>query len=202
MVIYGLTMQDKPHLVPKEVAEWLFDRVARYPNIEFKIDMWEPHIQSEAERAEYEHQVRSYVRYCVLDNKNRGVSSVLFPYLSQGWQVRIIGGTDKDGNIIDHRAGLDTLPLRPKLRAEIAGVDDATNLVESDGFIGVPRRGEDMPDSPEFVAFEADGSMTSELSMTGKEFADLLSDPKTKDEASQAIWAKDWATLKRLKEQK
>jgi hypothetical protein len=205
MIIYGLTMQEKPEAVPKEVAEWLRDSIARYPNIDFEIDV---HEISAGGKAEYEAAIQKYVRaYDYAQKGGFGVTTVTFLYAPESWTVRIVGGKDKDGNIISRDANAETHPLGAKLRAEIAGISNGSGLLPalvplSDETVAMPRNGEPILERPEMIPFSSDGRMTSEVSMSGGEFADLLNDPTTKEEAMRAIWAKDWPTIRRLRDQK
>lgn len=199
MIVYGTSLQNKPEEAPQEVAAWLLERVTRYPNIEFKVDCWEPH-HSEAEAMA--EQARLFSRLFACHAPRQGASVVMFPYLRQRWHVKIIGATDRQGNIIDHRAvetGGDLLPLSASLRAEIAGMPgDAQHIGEK--MYGIPRQpGDQVYDLPEqMVPLSPDWRWTSALSLTGEQFNNLLNEPEIKDDVQRALAAKDWGALKRL----
>jgi hypothetical protein len=208
MIIYGTTMQGKYDAVPKEVAEWVQDRNARYPKIDFKIEYEEPRAE---QMAEYGSIAKKYMRYYGFGKGLFGVTDVFFPYLTQYWIIRIIGGVDKDGNIIDRDSpAFDNTalqPLGPGLRAEIAGIASGSGLLDTlvaigESAMGLPRNGEALADPLELVPLTPDFRKTSELTLSGEEFSKLMNDPDTGDEAQRAVWAKDWETLKRLKEKR
>jgi hypothetical protein len=206
MIIYGTTMQGKDDVVSKEVAAWLRDRNARYPKIDFKIDYWE---RPAEQMTEYGKIAKKFVRvYGFGKQPFFGVLEVRFFYLTQFWTVRIIGGVDKDGNIIDKddpdTGTTEVKPLGPTLRAEIAGIANGSEFFHTlvkvgSNALGLPRNGEALADPSEFVPVVADFRKTSALTLSGAEFSKLMNDPDFADEAQRAVWAKDWKTLKRLK---
>ncbi|MFH1559769.1 MAG: hypothetical protein ABIC19_04660 [Patescibacteria group bacterium] len=195
-------MQGKAEEVPKEVATWLLERNSRYPNIDFTVDCWDPH-PSQIE--EFETTARKYSRLYSLNASLHGVLLVIFPYLRQSWNVKIVGGLDDKENIADRAKVENIKPLSVQLRAEIAGLPKLEELEQiSDEMIGLARKKGDEPleKAIEMTPLPSDLRWTSEVSMSGEEFNELLSDPMTKKEAERAIWEKDWETLKRLKEQR
>ena len=199
MIVYGLTMQDRPQEVPKEVGIWLLERNVRYPNVDFTIEYREPY-PSEVE--ELVSMARKYSRIFSYDPPNGGIGMIGFLYLTQRWSVRIIGGLDGEGNIADRSKEGSIRAFSKELRAEIAGLpSDAKRAGE--GVIGIPRQDDDVPlEKPaEMISLPSDLRWTSTVSMSGKELDNLLSNPDTDIEVKRAIWEKDWETLKRLKEQ-
>jgi len=197
---------------PKEVAEWLVERNSRYPKIDFEINCWEPH---PLEKEKLESTARKYSRIYGFNAPLGGVGEVSFPYLSQSWVVRIIGGLDKKGEIADKNDPnyLDNFggPLPVSLRAEIVALLDLSTLEKiEDKAMGVLRKENEpvlnVPD--EMVSLPPDFRMTSELSISGAdfepfvEFAPLLQDedPNVRGEALRLYYKKDWESLRRLKE--
>ncbi len=208
MIIYGLTMQGKPEAVPKEVTTWLLERNSRYPDIDFIIDCWDPH-PSQVE--EFETAARKYSRLYSFNGPLGGVGQILFPYLSQSWSVKIVGGLDKKGEIADKSDPnyLENFggPLPVALRADIVALPDFSTLEKvSDKVMAVPRKeNEPVLNAPEeLVSLPSDFKMTSEFSLSGEEiekfaqYVSLLLEPDIQKEAERAIRAKDWETLKRL----
>jgi len=199
MIVYGLTMQEKPEQVPKEVATWLLERNSRYPNVDFTVECRDPH-PSQVE--EFVSMARKWSRVFSYSPPYYGIGAVSFLYLMQCWNVRIIGGLDEEGNIADRSKVEDIQPFSRELRAEIAGLPPDFERV-GEGMIGIPRQDDDAPlEKPtEMISLPPDLRWTSDVSMSGEEFNKLLNDPQTKTEAERAIWEKDWEALKRLKEQ-
>jgi hypothetical protein len=199
MIVYGLTMQEKPEQVPKEVATWLLERNSRYPNVDFTVECRDPH-PSQVE--EFVSMARKWSRVFSYSPPDYGIGAVSFLYLMQCWNVRIIGGLDEEGNIADRSKVEDIQPFSRELRAEIAGLPPDFERV-GEGMIGIPRQDDDAPlEKPtEMISLPPDLRWTSDVSMSGEEFNKLLNDPQTKTEAERAIWEKDWEALKRLKEQ-
>lgn len=212
MIVYGLTMQGKLEAVPKEVATWLIERNSRYPNIDFIVDCWDPH---PSQKAEFESAALKYSRLYLFNGPLGGVGQVLFPYLSQSWNVKIVGGLDKKGEIAD-KSGHNYLenfgsPLPVALRAEIVAFPDSSMLEKvSDKVMAVPRKENELAlNAPEkLVLLPSDFRWTSEFSLSGEEIekfaqhAGLLLEPDIQKEAERALRAKDWETLKRLQSRK
>jgi hypothetical protein len=213
MIIYGLTMQGKNDLVPKEVAKWLVERNSRYHKIDFEVNCWEPY---PSEKEKLESTARKYSRIYGFNAPLEGVGTVSFLYLSQSWIVKIIGGLDKKGEIADKNDPnyLDNFggPLPVPLRAEIVALPDLSTLKKiEDKTMGILRKKNEpvlnVPD--EMVSLPPDFRMTSELSISGAdfepfvEFAPLLQeeDPDIREEALRLYYKKDWESLRRLKEQ-
>ena len=119
MIVYGLRMQGKPEAVPKEVAVWLLERNSHYPNIDFTVDVWEPH-QSQADEAAA--TARLYSRLYQLKSPLDGVLIVSFLYLKEYWQIKLVGGLDDERNIADRSKAEDIKPLPARIRNEIAGL--------------------------------------------------------------------------------
>ncbi len=212
MIIYGLRMQGKSNLVPKEVAEWLVERNSRYPKIDFEINCLEPH---PSEKEKLESTARKYSKIYGFNAPLRGVGAVSFPYLSQYWVVRVIGGLDKKGEIADKNDPnyLDNFggPLPVSLRAEIVALPDLSTLEKiEDKAMGVLRKENEpvLKEPKEFIPLIPDGRYTSELSISGAdfepfvEFVPLLEseDTNIREEALRLYYKKDWEALKRLKD--
>jgi len=185
MIVYHVTMQGREDAVPKEVAAWLVERNSLYPNIDFSVDCWVPHPAQIEEAAK---AARKYERLYHLKSANDGVLTVSFPFLQEWWQIRIIGGLDKDGNILDRsKAGLTSEAEKLNEKLLVILRKDNNPVLEK---------------PTEMVSIPPDFRWTSEVTMSGEQLNDLLSDPEVKEQASQAIWGKDWRTLKRLKDRK
>lgn len=216
MITYGLRMQERRDEVPKEVATWLIERNLRYPKINFTVDCHEPH-SSQIE--EFVFVARRYSRLYVfwrgfVSTRVSGVNIVVFPYLSEQWTVKIVGGINKKGEIADLTIDESRRSLPPSVRAEIAGLPVVANLPSdmekvSEDCVGVLRKKDDPPlDRPtEMIPLLADGRYTSKLSLSGEEldyltkFAPLIKNPATREEATTLFYKKDWEALKRLAEQ-
>jgi hypothetical protein len=209
MISYGLTMQDKPHEVPEELAKWILERNARYPNVEFKIDCLDrdrSHVDTN------ESTTKELVVFYGISGL--GVTTVTFSYPTQSWSVRTIGGVDSAGNIVSAYADVESVgPLPRDLRAEIAGLPKKTKVVSKrPGSTVVVMDSKENPGTPSetplrMVPLTADVLWTSELSLSGgefeylTEFEPLLYNPATREEAIRLFYKKDWEALRRLKEQ-
>ena len=198
MIVYGLTMQHKPQEVPTEVAAWVTERNSRYPAIDFQIE-WQKAFPEDADL------VRKYSRTFGFQGKD--LMSVNFLYPTEYWCVRIIGGINAEGHMVNPSYRGEIKPLGD-LRNEIAGYVAGTGEKLSEKGVGILRTEKEPYEKPVMVPFPSDYRYTSELSLSGKELQELqeagglLADPKTRDEAVRAIRAKDWQTLKRLKEER
>lgn len=200
MIVYGLSMKGRPEEVPSEIAPWLFERNTRYPAIDFTLECSEAHPEQAEEFAGIARQYSQLFGF----SRFGGVSSVTFPYLNEMWHVRIVGGLDPDKNIVNSSFKGEIMPLGDILRNEIAGYSPDKGAVRlSEEGVGIPRaQNEPVSVKPtSMVPFPSDLRWTSEVSMSGKEFGELLTNPKTQSEAEKAIWAKDWKAMERLKEQ-
>ena len=201
MIVYGLNMQGKKDEVPVEVAQWLLERNPSYLNtIEFQINA-DPVRPEHA--SQYEPIAQKYSRLFSHTAPMGGILAVTFPYRTEIWHVRIVGGTNEDGSLTDRTQSATVLPLSAKQRAEIAGWDQSAVQVDEKN-TGFLRQADDpLKDHPaSMVALPADLRWTSELSLTGQELGDLLTDPTIADQVGRAILSKDWATLRRLTDQK
>ena len=200
MIVYGLTMQAKTEEVPVELAAWLLERNTRYLNtIEFKVDVYEVPV---VDAAQYQPVAEKYSQLFARRNSTSGISDVSFLFKTQTWTVRIIGGSNADGTLAD-RNEQTTLPLSAAQRAEIAGLDTNAEQVNELVFGILRKSAEPLKERPtEMMALPADGRWTSEVSMSGAELKGLMGDPNIRDLAAQAIWQKDWDTIKRLKEER
>jgi hypothetical protein len=199
MITYGISLQDRAHAVPEEVAVWLLERNALYPAIEFKIERFD------SESQEY---ARRYSRIYAV--KPSGIDQVTFPYLAETWVVRIIGASDGNGNIVDLDTWVKGQPrdaLGKELRAEISGVPLAEELEGiGDSAYGLPR-GSDAPveDRPSnLVKVSADIFWKSDFQISGAELADLFQGQSTdrKTEILRALSEKDYDKAKKLLEQR
>lgn len=201
MIVYGLNMQGKKDEVPVEVAKWLLERNPSYLNtIEFQINA-DPVRPEHA--AQYEPIAQKYSRLFSHTAPMGGILSVTFPYRTEIWHVRIVGGTNADGEITDRTQLATVKPLSAKQRAEIAGWNPIAEEMEGKN-TGFLRQADDpLKDHPTaMVALPADLRWTSELWLTGQELSDLLTDPKIGNQVGLAISTKDWATLRRLADEK
>jgi len=216
MITYGLRMQERPDAVPKEVAVWLAERNLRYPKINFTVDCHEPH---SSQKEEFASMARQYSRLYIfwkgfVSTRVSDVNIVVFPYLSEQWTIKIVGGINEKKEIADLTIDEVRRSLPASVRAEIAGLPVVADLPPdmekvNENCVGILRQKEDMPlDKPtEMIPLSADGRYASELSLSGEElnhlteFAPLLENPATREEATNLFYKKDWETLKRLKEQ-
>lgn len=212
MITYGLRMQERADAIPKDVAEWLKERNALYPNINFHVNCWEP---SSSEKTEWEENARKYSRIFVKDGGfGWGISDVFFPYLDQVWAIKIIGLANEKGEILhpENSEYENGVSLPPHLRFEIAGVPPVEMLEKFNHSLGLPRKENEpvLKEPKEFVLFTPDGRWTSELLISGAdfepfvEFAPLLKDedPNIREEALRLYYKKDWKSLRRLKERR
>lgn len=203
-------MQDKPQQVPEEVAVWLLERNARYPMIDFKID-YSDYTNPETETARQ--------KYSRLYNgtptglPGHGVGTVSFLYLKESWFVRIIGGTDAEGNIADMSIPRDSDDVRRSVdglsaeqRAEISDMPSLDSLDHiQERTYGLPRiPGEPVQDRGTLVDLPADMFWKSDFQISGAELADLFHGQPTerKTEIIEALSRKDYETAKRLLEQR
>ena len=144
-----------------------------------------------------------------------GVNVVVFPYLSEQWFVKIVGGINQKGEIADLSVDEVRSPLPAALRAEIAElpvVPELPSEIEkiNENILGIIREKDNLPlERPnEMIPFSPDGKWTSDFSLSGDEIekfaesAKLLLDPAIQKEAESAIRAKDWEKLKQLKAQR
>jgi hypothetical protein len=216
MIIYGISMQGKKEEIPTEVAEWLIRRMEKYPNVDFKIDQDEMIGLDPKQREQMLEQMKKFSRIFHPEHKTsgeKGVLAVVFPYKNEIWRVKITGGLDDNGNIIGRsdpefnekiKRGLPA-----ELRNEIAGLIEEKNvekiqLGEKEGPMAKVRE-EDEPllsEPAEFIPFPSDMRWTSEVSMSGEQFNDLMEDPETKEQTKKALYEKDWDTLRELRNSK
>ncbi len=217
MIVYGLTMQGKAEEIPKEVATWVFERESKYPNIEFVVDCWNPH---SSQIDEFKSMARKYSRFYsfwskFVSTRVSGINVVVFPYLSEQWLVKIVGGINQKGEIADLSADEVRHPLPAALRAEIAElpiVPELPSEIEkiNENVLGLIREKDNLPlERPsKMIPFSPDWRWTSEFSLSGDEIekfaesAKLLLDPAIQKEAECAIRAKDWEKLKQLRAQR
>lgn len=191
-MIFGLTMQEHLPVVPKVVADWLRNGIAKY-GVDFRVDV----------RDTYDHElVRKFDRIFFFSRgREHGVGSVAFLYPEEWWYVKIVGGLDSNGQIVGHvDSVVEALPAT--LRNEISGLseqkpEDLDDIDETS--IGLLRRGPvvSVKDGAHEM-LEPDLRWTSELTLSGDEWHDLLNDPARAREATEAIYAKDWAKLAEL----
>lgn len=206
MIIYGISMQDKPHQVPEEVAVWLLEQNVRYPNIDFKIDY------SEFAGAETEEVRKKYSRTwngAPTGLSGHGVGTVGFLYLRETWFIKIIGGLDAEGNIADMSIARDSddpkrsiAGLSAELRAEISTMPPLEDLEEiSEKLYGLPRKqGESVQERGTLIEVPADMSWKSDFMISGAELADLFhgQPSERKTQIVEALSRKDYETAKRL----
>ncbi len=207
MIIYGLTLQDKPQEVPEEVATWLLEQQARYPLIDFQINY------SNYSDAEIDDGRRKYSRsWNGKPNEGFGPKGISFHFLRESWHINVVGGRDASGDIADLSIPPDSTdprrsvaPLGARLRAEITTMPplDKMEPLGEEGF-GLLRTAPAEERPLTMVSFPPDIFMTSELSMSGAEFADLLHGEPTerKTQIVEAVSAKDWEQARTLLKQR
>ena len=208
MYIFGISMQNREPRVPKEVAEWIKERMEKYPpDVDFELNYAGLEAYTPEQRQQYQELVKKYSRFYKM--RGIGVMAVTFPYLNESWSVKIIMGADKEGQFLDPNDSYwgDKYDVKrtDELRREIAGLpaeDQMESVMESN--MGEKRReGNPALEMPrEYVEFLPEMEKTSEVQMTGEQFAELANDPKTSEEFGRAIMEKDWETLKKLKSRK
>lgn len=129
--------------VPKELFDWVREREQLYPLIRFVIDRLPVATQQDQALAQ------TYRRVFIKSAPDDSVSVVLFPYLEEQWGVRIVGGVNADGQMIDLQEQADIQPLPAALRAQIAGLTDEAQEIDEKR-IGFPRAsGEGVQARPE-----------------------------------------------------
>ncbi|MFH1712432.1 MAG: hypothetical protein ABH846_04325 [Patescibacteria group bacterium] len=206
MVIFGLTMQGQKQEVPKVIADWLFERVKQYPNIDFEINKRENIAVEQGEREAVEQMVRKFSRVYSMFGNTNGILHVIFPYLNENWTIKIIGGLDDEGKMVN-RADPEYVqkvkqPLPAELRNEIAGVQNISELESLPNGTVAQLRAENelVLDKPkEFIPFIPELFYTSEVTMSGAQFKELLSNAEIKDQVISSIKDKDWEALNKLK---
>lgn len=208
MITYGLTMQGKPDKVPAEVAVWLFEHNDRYPNIKFEVGVWE--FQTEEEAKKHAKMRQEYARLWRVRTKVNEPMVVAFPYPGLEWFVRIIGGLDENGNIVDLTKEYVKTGLTPELRRKIAEMPDDVELVSKDddswATVGVQFKNGDTPiEEPiEYIEIDPAQRWTSELTMSAAKIVDLVDGPQTERKRAlvKAISEKDWENARRLLKQR
>jgi hypothetical protein len=204
MIIFGLGMQGKKDAVPKEVFEWLKKQNEKYPNVQFEINLSVP--STEEQQTEFKKMASQYACVFIKDPQYvHGIRDVLFPYISEAWRVTIIGLENEKGEVLnpgseEYEKGR---ALSPELRFEISGMPALESMESySEYVLGFPRKKDEpvLEKSAEMIPLEPDGGRwTSEVSMTGQKFNELLNDKKTGRKTEAAIYNKDWEALKHLK---
>lgn len=200
MITYGLTMQGKKQEVPAELAAWLLERESQYhTTIEFEVGFQKVRPEH---AAKYEPIAEKYFQLFGVRHPMAGILTVSFLYRTEIWFAKIIGGLDEGNNLVDRRFGGTVKPLGMLKREEISGWTPTAEFIEPQGS-GL-RRKTDNPllDQPRIlVSLPGNSHWTSQFSMTGQELDRLLQNPETRTQAGQAIWQKDWETLRRLKKE-
>lgn len=208
MITLGVYLQHTDE-IPKEVAEWLVERNAKYPGVNFIVDR---HEVREVDRPIEERGMRNvreqYAKWfgpfgTFADAEHFSVLTVGFLYGQETWIVRITGVVNEKGEIKNTQTveeGEKTTPLPPKLRNEIAGFDPKANEWLGDSWerlypeggrkaMYAERRSEATPfrERPEaFTKVEWDFRKTG-LTMTGKEFMDAVNDPERREVLERQI---------------
>ena len=216
MIIYGHTMQGKKEEVPDDIAKWLIGRIEKYPNVDFTIDYDEMIGLDPKQREDLLEQMKKFSRIFLPEHKTageKGVQTVVFPYQSEIWRVKITGGLDEHGNIIGRSDPEINEKLKrgltAGLRNKIAGLTEEEHVekIMLDGKEGPPAKVREV-DEPlrnrpnELVPFPSDMRWTSELSMSGEQFNDLMQDPGVRERAKEALYEKDWDALRELRNKK
>lgn len=169
-IIFGTTMQGRESAVPKELYLWLILRNSKYPLINFQIEVFKPINEEE------EISFKRLTKYSIIYNrKPLGVDAVIFPYPNAKWIVRIIGGKDERGDIVE--IGKTKEPLGIVLRREISGVpaEPTSDMEQIDKWVwGVIRKDGGSSDKPEMMPVSPDGEWTSKFSITGQQLKDAV----------------------------
>ncbi len=208
MFIYGLSMQGLEPKIPKEVADWIKERMVKYPlEVDFELNHSSIDTYTPENREQYQNLVRQYERFYNL--RGPGVMAVTFPYLNESWYVKIMVGVDKEGKILDpndpnYMEKYDGKRTN-ELRNEIAGLPSEDKIEKlQEGTVGEKRKeGDAALELPrEYEEFFPDLEKTSEVTMSGEQYAELAKDPVVKKEFNRAISENDWETLRKLKNRK
>jgi hypothetical protein len=216
MIIYGTSMQDRNEEIPKDVAEWLINKIEKYPNVDFMINHDEMIGLDNALRGQLAELMKGFSRIFIPERKTHGkngVRTVVFPYTNEIWRITITGGLDADGNIIGRSDPEISAKIKrnlpPELRNEIAGLDEIHTIdeIQLDGrgalFAKAREEGEPLMNKPEeLIPFPYDIKWTSEVNMTGEQFTNLMQDPETREQTRKAIEEKDWDSLRELRNRK
>lgn len=208
MITLGAWIQHTEE-IPKEVAEWLAERNAKYPGINFIVDRDEVREVDQPREERGMRNVRERYAKCFApfeqsaDAEHFSVLNVGFLYGQETWFIKITSVVNEKGEIKNTQTveeGERVEPFSPQLRNEIAGFDPKANewlgdlqeRLNPEGG-GRPmyaeRRSEAMPfrERPEaFTKVEWDSRHIG-LTMTGKEFKDALNDPKKRAALEQSI---------------
>ena len=128
-------MQNREPKIPKEIAEWIRERMAKYPpDVDFQIDYTTTEQHPLEQREQYQELVKKYSRLYFM--RGTGVMSVNFLYLNESWYVKIMLGVDKDGKILAENDPLYNGKFdhqrTNQLRNEIAGLpaEDKTEKIQ------------------------------------------------------------------------
>jgi hypothetical protein len=208
MYIFGLTMQDREPKIPKEVADWIKERMAKYPpEVDFQVDYSSIENFPPEQREPYEALVKKYSRS--YNMRGNGVMAVTFPYLNESWYVKIMCGADKEGNILNPNDPLWNekydAQRTNELRNEIAGLPSEDRIEKvQEANLGEKRR-EDNPAlnlPKEYEEFKPGMELTSEVAMSGELLSEMVNDPAIQEELNQAFAEKDWNKIRELKNRK
>lgn len=202
MIALGTTLQGKDS-IPEDIASWVEERNAAFPDAKFEIDQ-RPLSEGDqsSERGLIERNKKGF--YGGDDPATSGVLYVTFLYGKETWGVKITGGLTQHGeirNVLTLEEGEDIVkPLSPELRNKIAGFNpEACQRVEVKGdpqrgthdhvIYLEPRAADDVlrEHAEDFRGVHWEARSTSALSMTGKELADVVRDPETLKAASLMI---------------
>lgn len=145
MYIPGLTMQDRDPKIPTEVAEWIKERMDKYPQgVDFELNYIGIEKHTIEQRQQYQEFVKKYSRFYTM--RGIGVMSVTFPYFNESWNVKILVGADKEGNILNmdnaevYNKNYD-IQRTNQLRNEIAGLPGEDQIEKiQDAVVGQKRQ--------------------------------------------------------------
>ncbi len=197
MISFGLRMQNQSRKVPHEVATWLFQQTAKYPLIDFQLEYDAVTTDGDSPEISALSIIKQYCQLFRFSGKgwDKAVKQICFLYTTGMWKVNIFGCKGDFGEPDKERAHLS---LSPEQRSQISGfkeLEGSEILVEiSPVAFGKIRTIE--PETPtSFLELNPEYSMTSELSLTGAQFIDILNNPKTGPAAYDALYQKDWKKL-------
>lgn len=201
MIQFGTTLQDKGDTLPKEIAEWLYERNIAFPNVDFEVNCYETR---QEDRALIDKYSRSFASKNI---EKLGIEQVAFLYGKESWNIRIKGLTDKTGRILtvaeaDALDPFSLLPIPAEIRNAIVGLGTFSGLVEQkDGdwtIYLLPRKeGELVSEcADDYIKIQPGSRYTSEMTISGTELDTLMSNPTVKKELLEAT---DWDQVREIR---